>query len=70
MDTYDIPIRRIGVSFMELIFIMIYGIHGANGENKKFLLSADHGLQIFVVTWIFFLIYSQYRALFPDFSLR
>ena len=68
-EYYVIPTMRIGISMAELIFLIIYGIYGDNGENKKFLLSSDHGLYIFVTTCVAFLIYTQYRILFPDFSL-
>ena len=54
---------------MEIAFIIIYGIFAENGEHRNYLLSRDHGLYIFVATCTAFFIYSQYRVLFPDFSL-
>ena len=66
---YMMPTSRIGVSMIELIFMIIYGIYGDNGQNKKFLLSSNHGLYIFIVTCICFFIYSQYEMLFPDLEL-
>lgn len=68
-DIYAIPTVRVGISLIEMIFLIMYGIFGKNGENKIFLLSPDHGLYIFIATCVSYLIYCQYKILFPDFSL-
>ena len=68
-DWYYIPNVRIGISMVEFIFLFIYGIYGGNDENKQFLLSSDHGFYILIPTCVFYLIYTQYIILFPNFSL-
>ena len=67
--THFIPMSRIGVSFAELIFVILWAIYAEDGNRQKFLFSFDHGLSIFIATCIFFFIYTQYELLFPDFSL-
>eukprot|EP01084_Bolivina_argentea_P109377 195507_1 len=64
-----VPLARINTSFLEFIFLIVYGIFGQNGTRKDFLLSFDHGLSVFIATCIFYLIYTQYILLFPNFSL-
>eukprot|EP01083_Nonionella_stella_P258252 882987_1 len=61
------PIIRIGTSLYEIIFIFIWAFVGA--DRWKFLFKAEHGLVILIVTCICFLIFSQYRILFPNFAL-
>ena len=60
---------RISVSFIELIFMILYGIFGEADGTNKFLFSPDHCLYIFIATCVCFAVYSQYLILFPDFSL-
>eukprot|EP01083_Nonionella_stella_P178769 632554_1 len=69
IDIGLVPISRISVSFVELMFLIFYGLYGENGENRIFLLSYDHGLSIFVATCISFFIFTQYLMLFPNFAL-
>eukprot|EP01084_Bolivina_argentea_P034070 63026_1 len=63
------PITKIGFSLYEIIVVIFWALFAKHGERTKFLFSFDHGLGIFIVTIICYLIYSQYRLLFPDFSL-
>eukprot|EP01083_Nonionella_stella_P090532 252887_1 len=66
---YPIPTVKIGTSFMQLIFMICYGVFSANGARKKFLLSPDHGLYIFIATCVCFLIYTQYLLFVPNFGI-
>eukprot|EP01083_Nonionella_stella_P301333 1033157_1 len=63
------PLIRIGTSLYEIIFLLIWAFVGKNGTREDFLLKKEHGLVIFIVTCVCFVIFSQYRILFPDFSL-
>eukprot|EP01084_Bolivina_argentea_P251735 422336_1 len=63
------PAERIGLSFMEFLFMILYAIFYNNGERLMFLVSLSHGLYVFVVTLIYFIIYTQYRFFFPRVSL-
>eukprot|EP01083_Nonionella_stella_P090536 252901_1 len=63
------PIIRIGTSLNEIIFLVIWAFVGDNESRITFLLDTEHGLVIFIVTCVCFVIFSQYRILFPDFSL-
>ena len=66
---YFVATVRIGISFVEWIFLILYSIYGANGSRLQFLISMDHGLIVFVVGIVMFIIYTQYLYLFPNFSL-
>eukprot|EP01083_Nonionella_stella_P083066 229501_1 len=63
------PAIRIGTSLYEIILLVIWAFVVDDGSRKHFLLDEEHGLVVFVVTCVCFLIFSQYRVLFPDFSL-
>eukprot|EP01083_Nonionella_stella_P083970 232282_1 len=63
------PIMRIGISLYEIIFLVVWAFEAENGSRTKFLLNPEHGLVIFIVTCVCFVIFSQYRILFPDFAL-
>eukprot|EP01083_Nonionella_stella_P185927 679426_1 len=63
------PIIRIGTSLYEIIFLVIWAFVGDNESRKEFLVEPEHGLVIFIVTCVCFVIFSQYRILFPDFAL-
>eukprot|EP01083_Nonionella_stella_P090538 252904_1 len=67
-DTAEVsfpPLIRIGTSLYEIIFLFIWAFVGAGETRKPFLFKAEHGLVILIVTCICFLIFSQYRILFP-----
>eukprot|EP01083_Nonionella_stella_P090535 252898_1 len=63
------PIIRIGTSLNEIIFLVIWAFVGDNRSRITFLLDTEHGLVIFIVTCVCFVIFSQYRILFPNFAL-
>eukprot|EP01083_Nonionella_stella_P059918 156752_1 len=63
------PSFRIGFSFMELLFVILYAILYNEEERLPFLVSGDHGLYVFITTLICFSIYSQYQSFFPHISL-
>jgi len=63
------PTMRIGMSLMELIVLIFYGLFAEHGKRAQFLTSPDHGLVVFIATCVFFVTYTQYMWLFPDFSL-
>eukprot|EP01083_Nonionella_stella_P290743 989284_1 len=66
------PIIRIGTSLNEIIFIIIWAFvyEEEDGSTRtRFLTDPDHGFVIFVVTCVCLIIFSQYRVLFPNFSL-
>eukprot|EP01083_Nonionella_stella_P301332 1033156_1 len=63
------PLIRIGTSLYEIIFLLIWAFVGKNGTREDFLLKKEHGLVIFIVTCVCFVIFAQYRILFPDFAL-
>eukprot|EP01083_Nonionella_stella_P090537 252902_1 len=62
-----VPLTRIGTSFIEIIIIIIWAL--VVDGRKKFLLEPEHGLAIFIAMCIFYVIYTQYMALFPNFAL-
>eukprot|EP01083_Nonionella_stella_P302328 1041897_1 len=64
-----IPLTRIGISFQQFIFLILWAMFGDGDERSKFLFHFDHGLAIFIVTCVFYLIYTQYLLLFPNFAL-
>eukprot|EP01084_Bolivina_argentea_P210968 358948_1 len=64
-----IPLSRMWISFVEFIFMIVWAIQWNNGERFEFLFSFEHGLSVLIVSFVFFLIYTQYSLLFPDFSL-
>eukprot|EP01083_Nonionella_stella_P083969 232281_1 len=61
------PVIRIGTSLYEIIFILIWAF--VNGSRTPFLMKPEHGFVVFIVTCVCFVIFSQYRILFPDFAL-
>eukprot|EP01083_Nonionella_stella_P086203 239316_1 len=66
------PIVRIGTSLNEIIFIIIWALVYEEDDEltrQTFLMDPEHGLVIFIVTCICLVVYTQYRVLFPDFSL-
>eukprot|EP01084_Bolivina_argentea_P132877 234485_1 len=58
---------RIAISMMEWVFIILCAIFMDN--RFFFLFSVNHGLYVFIVSIICYIIYTQYLYLFPDFSL-
>eukprot|EP01084_Bolivina_argentea_P151129 263821_1 len=62
-----IPLTRICTSFVQIAFLVLYSF--GKPDRKKFLFEADHGLYVFIVTCVCYLIYTQYMVLFPDFAL-
>eukprot|EP01083_Nonionella_stella_P123037 370511_1 len=69
VEIYTVPTMRIGVSIMTFIFLITWAFIGENGERHDFLFRFKHGLSVFIVTCVSFMIYTQYMILFPDFSL-
>eukprot|EP01084_Bolivina_argentea_P082834 149978_1 len=63
------PLTRMHLSFLEFMLVILYGIFGENGDRESFLLSTKHGLGIFIVTCIFYVIWTQYLILFPNVTL-
>ena len=68
-ETHFVPLTRISVSFIEIIILIFYGLYGEGGERFDYLFTFEHGLSVFITTCIFYLIYTQYTALFPKFAL-
>eukprot|EP01084_Bolivina_argentea_P109379 195510_1 len=68
-DISYIPVTKIGMSFGELIFMVLWGNFAENGDRKKFMFDYEYGLYVFIGTIFCYLIYTQYVALFPHFSL-
>ena len=66
---YFVPTTRIGISFIEWIFLVLYGVFGENGERLKYLINVENGLVVFIISFIMYAIYTQYLLLFPNFSL-
>ena len=66
---YFAPTARIGVSFVEFMVLLFDGIYGDNGQRLFYLISINHGLIVFILSIITFIIYTQYLKLFPNFSL-
>ena len=58
---------RIGVSAVEWIIILGYGIGDINDNN--YLFGKEHGLWFFVASMIFFGIYTFFPYLMPDIAL-
>ena len=59
---------RIGVSMVEWVILIIWPLL-IDQDRYDFLYSSDYGLNIFIVSIICFLIYTQYLSLFPNFAL-
>ena len=66
-SAYKHPSVRMGLSLIEWIFLIIWAI--SIPERSKFLFSSNYGLAVFIVSGICYFIHTQYRYLFPDFSL-
>ena len=66
---YFAPTARTGVSFVEFMVLLFDGIYGDNGKRLFYLISINHGLIVFILSIITFIIYIQYLKLFPNFSL-
>jgi len=64
-----IPTVRIGISILEILFTLLAAIFWKEGQEHVPLLRNEAGLGIAVTTCICFLIYTQYRALFPEVKL-
>ena len=64
---YGHPSVRIGLSMVEWIFVIIWGL--SIPERGKFLFLFDYGLAVFIVSGICYFIHTQYIYFFPDFSL-
>ena len=58
---------RIGISMEEWIVIILWAV--IDEERSKFLFSFNHGLSVFIIGIICFLIYTQYLYFFPKFAL-
>ena len=66
---YFVPTVRVGISFVEWIFLIVYGLLGQDGNRSDYLLNPNHGFVVFILGLIMFGIYIQYLRLFPNFSL-
>eukprot|EP01084_Bolivina_argentea_P063420 115798_1 len=64
-----IPTTRNGISLIEFLIVIFYGIYGENGERQTFLLEFNHGLSIFIAAFVFYIVFTQYLVLFPNFRL-
>eukprot|EP01083_Nonionella_stella_P004482 12983_1 len=64
---YIHPDFRIGISIMEFIVLILFGL--VFEDKHTFLFTPEHGLTAFIVGGVAFLIYTQYLRLFPNFSL-
>eukprot|EP01084_Bolivina_argentea_P099881 179476_1 len=60
---------RIGLSMLEWIFVIIWPLIFIDADSYDFLYSSSHGLYVFIVGIVCYLIYSQYLYLFPNFEL-
>ena len=67
-NSYLVSGMRLGSTFVELCVIVIFGIININ-TRKNYLFSINHGLIIFIICIISFLIDCNYALLFPKFSL-
>ena len=66
-DYYMWPTARLGVSFVELAIIVIFGI--LDNENENYLFSDDHGLVFFIISVISMCVMCVNGFLFPNFAL-
>eukprot|EP01084_Bolivina_argentea_P197291 338122_1 len=68
-----IPLTRIGVSFIQFLILVFWSIIACAVAacDQQFLILFDfhHGLSIFIVSFICYLMYTQYMFLFPNFAL-
>ena len=77
--TYIWPVARAGVSFVELMIILVFGIFGKdnndnndnnnNFNNKNYLFEWSHGLIMFSVCIFGFVITLTQSFLFPNFAM-
>ena len=58
---------RIGVSMLEWTILIIWG--SVDDKKYHYLFSANHGLSIFIISFICYFTYTQYMTLFPNFKL-
>eukprot|EP01083_Nonionella_stella_P267589 903975_1 len=63
------PAVRIGLSVMEFTFMILYVVFYDHEARLEFLVWPEHGLYVFVVTVLCFIVYTQYRLFFPRASL-
>ena len=70
-EMYTWPTIRLGISFNELMLIVIFGVLNKNDNynNYNYLFEFDHGFGIFILCIISYLIDCCYLKLFPNFSL-
>eukprot|EP01083_Nonionella_stella_P095985 269614_1 len=61
-----VPLVRINTSFLEFIFLIVYVIVFASDERKE---DFKELMPVFLATMIFYLIFTQYNVLFPNFRL-
>eukprot|EP01084_Bolivina_argentea_P157924 275165_1 len=64
-----VPLTRMTLSFFEFVVLVMWAIVADNGNRAQFLFDFNYGLGIFIATLVFYLIYTQYMWLAPDFSL-
>eukprot|EP01083_Nonionella_stella_P017990 50333_1 len=63
-----IPLMRICTSLSEFIFVIFWGIF-IDRSRLKFLIAPEHGLSGLIISASFFLLFTQYVSLFPNFKL-
>ena len=69
-DMYLWPTIKLGILFIELLLIIVFGILNEKSESEdKYLFRFEHGFGIFVLCIISYLIDCCYLRLFPNFSL-
>eukprot|EP01084_Bolivina_argentea_P132880 234491_1 len=65
---YFIPTTRNGISLLEILFIIWWALY-YDPDSQQFLFEFEHGLPVFIVTCIFYLIFTQWQRFFPPFAL-
>ena len=67
---YFIPSARLGISFVEWIFLILYGLFGDDDGNRfVYLINVNYGLVVFIISLNMYIIYVRYMDLFPKFGL-
>merc|ERR1712228_263127 len=64
-----IPAMRFNISYFQILFVISWAFFGDNGVRYEFLFSEDYGLYVFIAMCSFFVVYSSFPLLFPNFSL-
>eukprot|EP01084_Bolivina_argentea_P030231 56047_1 len=60
-------VYRIGISLMEWVLLILWPF--IDETRWKYLFSDEHGLYLFIISFVCFLIFTQYLSLIPSFSL-